>query len=352
MHSRMNPVPALLPISWLYGCGVVLRNFLFDRKVFAVERAGVPVISVGNITTGGTGKTPVVRQIAEILAAKNIRAAIVSRGYGRDTKGMVEVSDGERMKTTATHAGDEAYELALRLPGTVVVVDEQRTRGARYAAQKLNASAIVLDDGFQHRRLHRDLDIVLIDAAQSPFTMALLPAGHRRDALNSLKRADAVLITKVLRDANLEMLKNEIGRFTNAKIFSSSLVVAAFRRAKTGFSVDLNSIRGKQAVAFCGIAQPENFRRTLEELGVRVESMLSFHDHHPYTDSDIGQIIAERERCKADYIVTTEKDLARLSSSKFLEEHPVFCLEVQMAIQQEQEWSGLIETGLGGRKTQ
>jgi len=159
-----------------------------------------------------------------------------------------------------------------------------------------------------------------------------------------------VLITKVTSGVNVGKLKDEIGRYTKAKIFSSSLSVTAFRRAKTGFSVDLNSLKGKQAVAFCGIAQPESFRSMLENLGVNVSSMMYFQDHHPYSDSDIGRIVAEQERSKAEYIVTTEKDLARLSSSGLAERYPLFCLEVEVTIHQEKEWNALIEAGLGSRK--
>ena len=226
---------------------------------------------------------------------------------------------------------------------------KQRVRGARYAVEKLKAQAVVLDDGFQHRALHRDLDIVLIDATHSPFTMAMLPAGHRRDALSSLKRADAVLLTKVKRDANIENLKEQIGYYSNAKIFSSSLTVTAFRRAKTGFSVDLNSVKGNRPSLFAESAQPESFKESLEELGIRVSSMISFEDHHPYSDSDIRRIVAEQEKIKAEYIITTEKDLARLSSSNFSEKYPLFYLEIEVAIHQEQEWNELINTALGRR---
>src|SRR3972149_2785070 len=133
MNRRMKPLPALLPFSWLYGSGVVLRNILFDRKILRIERVGVPVISVGNISTGGTGKTPVVESIAVTLNGRNIPTAIISRGYRRTTRGLVEVSAGRSIKSTASQAGDEPFLLASRLPRTVVVVDESRVRGARHA---------------------------------------------------------------------------------------------------------------------------------------------------------------------------------------------------------------------------
>jgi len=345
----MKPVPALLPFSWLYGCGVVLRNLFYDWKIFRSEHVGVPVISVGNITTGGTGKTPVVGLIAKMLQGQNIRCAIVSRGYKRKTRGLVEVSDGSSLKTTARDAGDEAFQVAVQLPKTIVVVDEQRVRGAQYAVSKLNARAVVLDDGFKHRALYRDLDIVLIDAARSPFTMAMLPAGYRRDALSSLKRADAILITKVKRDTDVENIKAQIRLHSAAQIFSSSYAVAAFRRARTRFSVDLNSIKGKRAVAFCGIGQPESFKESLKDLGVNVSSMISFEDHHPYSDSDIRRVVAEQEKLEAEYIITTEKDLARLSAFDFSEKYPLFYLELDVVIHQEVEWTELINSVLGKR---
>ncbi len=346
----MKPVSALLPFSWLYGCGVVLRNLFYDWHIFRTERVGVPVISVGNITTGGTGKTPVVGLIAKMLQERTIRSAVVSRGYKRETLGLVEVSDGSSLKATAREAGDEAFQLATRLRKTIVVVDEQRVRGARYAVNKLNAQAVVLDDGFQHRALHRDLDIVLIDASLSPFTMAMLPAGHRRDALHSLKRANAVLLTKVTPASNVEKLKEQIRIYSRAKMFSSSYGVTAFRRAKTGFSVDLNSVKGKHAVAFCGIGQPESFKESLEQLGVKVSSMLSFEDHHSYSDADVRKIVAEQENLKADYIITTEKDMVRLSSFDFSEKYPLFYLEIEVTIHEDEEWKGLIDSMLVKRK--
>ena len=340
----MKPVPALLPFSWLYGCGVVLRNLLYDRQIFRTGRVDVPVISVGNITTGGTGKTPVVGLIAKTLQGQNIRSAIVSRGYKRETRGLVEVSDGSSLKATVREAGDEAFQLASALRKTIVVVDEHRVRGAHYAVSKLNAQAIVLDDGFQHRALHRDLDIVVIDANRSPFTMPLLPAGNRRDALRSLKRANAVLLTKVKPASNIDALKEQIRRYSNAKIFSSSYTVAAFRRAKTGFSVDLNGVKGKHAVIFCGIGQPESFKESLEGLGIKISSMILFEDHHSYSNADIQKIVVEQEKLKADYIVTTEKDMARLTSFDFSEKYPLFYLKIEVGIHQEEEWKGLINS--------
>ncbi|HTY10843.1 MAG TPA: tetraacyldisaccharide 4'-kinase [Bacteroidota bacterium] len=345
----MKPVPALFPLSWLYGGGVALRNLLYDWKVLPAEKINAPVISIGNITAGGTGKTPVVSLLVNRLVGKNVRCAIVSRGYKRKTRGLVEVSDGLSVKTNAANAGDEAFQLATRMPKAVIVVDENRVNGARYAVDRLHAQAVVLDDGFQHRSLDRDLDVVLIDAGHPPFSMAMLPAGYRRDVLSSLKRADAVLLTKIRPGMDIEGLKKEVRRYSDAKIFSSSLTTTSFKRAKTGFSVDLNSIKGKHAVAFCGIGQPESFRESLEELGIIVRSMRTFEDHHPYSQLDLQHVAAEQEKINAEYVVTTEKDLARLSSIEISEHVPLFYLEVEMAVHEEQEWNALIDSVLSTR---
>ena len=247
----MKPLPVLEPISWLYGCGVVMRNVLYDRGFLHAEHVEVPVLSVGNITTGGTGKTPVVESIAKTFLKHGVRPAVVSRGYKRRTRGLVEVSDGAVVKTTAAECGDEPFLLATRIPRTVVVVDEQRVRGARYAAQKLGAQVMILDDGFQHRALYRNLNIVLIDASHPPFGMSMLPAGHRREPLRSLKRADVILLTKVTPASDSEAIKKRTEKYSAARFFTSSYSVASFRRAKTGFSLDLSGVKGKNAIAFC-----------------------------------------------------------------------------------------------------
>ena len=341
----MKPVPALAPLSWIFGCVVTVRNFLFDRTLIRAEQVNAPVISVGNISAGGSGKTPVVESIAKTLSEKGILAGIISRGYKRKTRGMVEVSDGKMLKTLAIDSGDEPYQLATHLPKTVIIVDEQRVRGARYAVDSLRVKAVLLDDGFQHRAIHRDLDIVVIDASRSPFMMQMLPAGYRRDTYSSLKRADAVLLTKVNQTATIKEIEEEIRKYTDAKIFTSTFTVAAFRRAKTKFSVNLESVKGKKAVAFCGIGEPESLRTSLEAIGIHVVLLMAFQDHHSFTKADLSHIAREQEKLSAEYIVTTEKDMARLSgaaSGDFLDTNPVYYLEMRTKIDQEQEWNAMI----------
>jgi len=338
----MKPVPALLPLAWLYECGIFLRNLFFDLRLFRIERVGVPVISVGNITAGGTGKTPIVELVAKTIERLNLRSAIVSRGYGRTSRGLKVVSDGATILSTVRESGDEAFQLATRLSKTAIVVDEQRVRGARHAIEKLKANAVVLDDGFQHRSVHRDLDIVLIDAAHSPFQTEMLPAGFRREPLSALKRADVVIITKVSPEKDIGRLVELIRSRSTAPILTSSYRVTSFRRAKTRFRVDLNSVRGKHAAAFCGIGQPESFKQSLEGIGIHVDSLIVFTDHHWYSSSDLQRIVAEQEKWKAEFIVTTEKDFVRIANQEYFDTSPFFYVEVEAEIQQKEEWDKLI----------
>ena len=177
----------------------MIRNWLFDIGILKSVDVGVPVISVGNITAGGTGKTPIVENIAKIFIEQGKKVAIVSRGFGRASRGTVVVSDGKNILAKAKDAGDEPLYLAQRFNSVIVVVDEQRVRGAQLAVTKYGAEIILLDDGFQHRYLKRDIDIVLMDSQNSPFVTSLLPAGYRREPLRSLQRANAIIWTKVKR---------------------------------------------------------------------------------------------------------------------------------------------------------
>ncbi len=175
--------------------------------------------------------------------------------------------------------------------------------------------------------------------------MSMLPAGYRRDTYSSLKRADVVFLTRVREATPVDRLEESIRKFSDAKIFTSTFSVVAFRRAKTKFSVNLESVKGKKAVAFCGIGQPESFRTSLEEIGVHVVSLMPFEDHHSYSRTDLSRVAAEQEKLSAEYIVTTEKDMARLSglaTGDFLEKNPVFYVEMRTEIHQQKEWDALI----------
>jgi len=337
----MKPIPLLAPFGWLYGCGTRLRNVFFETGIFQSYDVGVPVISVGNITAGGTGKTPVVDLLVRYFIEKGKRVTVVSRGYGRSTKGTVVVADGKSILATAEQGGDEPLLLAKRNPAACVVVDEQRVRGARTAIEKFDAEVIVLDDGFQHRAIRRTLDLVLIDAMHPPFDIPILPAGTRRETLDALGRASGIILTKADAVTNLDPVLAKIRKHTKAPVFISRYRPAAFRRAKTGFSINMNSARGKSAVAFCGIAQPESFRQALESIGMQILDFMAFGDHHVFTQEELQAVLESFKKHEASYLVTTEKDVVRCfhgAGQPLIDEEPVFFLEMNVSIDEEKEW--------------
>jgi tetraacyldisaccharide 4'-kinase len=276
------------------------------------------VISIGNIAAGGTGKTPMAIHVAQLLLNNGVRAAVLSRGYRRARTGGGDgkttiVSDGVSLKCPAVEAGDEAYLMASRLlgsterPGTMVIVGRDRVAGASKAVE-LGAQAIVLDDGFQHRRLARDLDLVLLDA-ERPFGNGwLLPAGRLREPKSALRRASAIVLTRC---APGGVQDGGIGWLERGKpFFCTRHAAAGLRSWPSGKACDAGGFKGKRLLLFSGIARPDSFARIIRDLGLDCGEQLSFGDHHNYRRSDLGRIEGAARSC--DAVVTTEKDAVRL----------------------------------------
>lgn len=342
----MKPIPALLPFSWLYGVGVGTRNLFFDIGILQSRRVNARVISVGNITTGGTGKTPVVEMLAEQLLETKKKIAVLSRGYKRTSRGLVEVSDGSAVKASVEESGDEPFQIAKKLRDVAVVVDEQRVRGAQFASEKLGAEIILLDDGFQHRQLHRDCDIVVIDASQSPFDTALLPAGNRREFLSSLKRASAVVLTRAESEIAVDDIRKKIRKFSDADVFTCSFYTVTVRDAKDTTTIENEIEKSKRALAFCGIGNPKNFRESLEKSGLHIAAVREFPDHHRYSDGDITRLQEEMKQHGAEILLTTEKDAVRFSSKKIKIAVPLWYLEMKAKINEEEQWKLFIDSVL------
>ena len=279
--------------------GVRMRNAAWDRGVRHVHSAEAPVISVGNLTTGGTGKTPFVAYLAGLLAQQGRRAAILMRGYhrGDDPEG-----------------GDEARLLRVLCPGTAVVVDPDRVRGATAAVDRHNPDVLLLDDGFQHRRLGRDLDIVLIDAT-CPFGFGyLLPRGLLREPPSALRRADLIVLTRT--DQASPRGVREVEAAVRRHAPGVSICHAAHEPAGLasldGDVLDIGELRGAPAVALCGLGRPEAFMRTLHDLGVDIRVRMDYPDHHRYTEENIESIRALADDAGTELIVTTAKDAVKL----------------------------------------
>ncbi|MGE5314998.1 MAG: tetraacyldisaccharide 4'-kinase [Acidobacteriota bacterium] len=346
----MKPHRILYPFSLLYGAVMTIRNAFFENKLLKREEAGVPVISIGNLTTGGTGKTPLVELTAALVRDSGIRTAIVSRGYGRASSGLVVVSDGTRLVADAAQAGDEPHQLAEALPGVAVIVDEVRARGARYAVENFNAGCLILDDGFQHRSLDRSLDIVVIDGSQDLFSMPMLPSGYRREPLSALKRAGAFIITKADDPARVETLRARLRAYTAAPVFLGTYEPVALCTMGRAESASPDTIKGLRVAAFCGIGQPENFRRTLEALGADVAAFKAFADHHAYTMEECQGLERLRRETGATILVTTEKDAHRLSGLTACRSgESVRFVKMRAAIREHEEFHALIAGTAAGQ---
>ena len=315
IHEKKTISPATLPLallSYLYGLGVRLRLAVYQIK----KGRSLPgfVVSVGNLTAGGTGKTPAACTLAEWARDEGYRVAILSRGYGGLYKGKVlQVSDGKQVKTGPFEAGDEPYLMAKKLEGIPVIISAKRYLAGLFAHENFGTNFFVLDDGFQHLALKRDLDLVLIDAANPFGNGYLLPRGPLREPVTQLGRADAFIITRSAPDGSGDELTNRLmNRFPGKPIFKSDHLPERIIVPSTGSVHNVDLINGKGIMGFAGIAKPDVFIKTLTELGAELVSFKAFRDHHPYSRREIQELIDERRRLKADYLLTTEKDWVRM----------------------------------------
>lgn len=330
-------IAPLLPLSWLYASVLVLRNMLFDRGVLKSERAGVPVVSVGNMTVGGTGKTPLVEYIVRHLLSVGKRVGVVSRGYKRMSRGVVVVSDGRRVFVGAAEGGDEPVQIATKFREAIVVVGEKRIEAARRAVT-LGAEVIVADDAFQHRQLHRECDIVVVDASRDIGSDAVLPAGRLREPLSGLRRADVVALSHVDTAAAVpEAVSDAIRRYYAKATVTFRYGVREARRAKDDGRVSLDVVRRMKLFAFSGIGKHEAFVVQLQNSGFATAGAMRFPDHHLFTERDKEMLGIYAKALAADGFITTEKDVARLRSVPALlqqldAELPVFYLVIDVEI--------------------
>lgn len=300
------PAIFLWPIAVLYGAVIRIRNFCYDSGIFNSYAVGCKVICVGNITVGGTGKTPMVQFIVRALLSLGKRVAIVSRGYGRSTSDGLLVSDGEKILRPASEAGDEPWLLARSCKGAIVAVDKDRVRMAREIVKSFSPDVIVLDDAFQHRRIKRDLDVVMIRSGKAFGNGFLLPAGPLREPVSGLRRAQLIM----LRKPNDEVTR--ISLQENIPVFNFDYQILNLCNHEGPAPALELELQGARVIAFSGIANPSSFLNTLGELNLNILDYKAFQDHHQYTASDIKHLLAGRERLDAQYIITTEKDWVKL----------------------------------------
>jgi len=329
--------------SLVYSLGIRARKGLYRGNLKSVTSLSVPAVSVGNITLGGTGKTPMVAWLAGKFMNAGFAVAVVSRGYHRASeKETLAVSDGERVLASVVEGGDEPVMLARKLPGVVVVAAADRVEGSRLAVEKLGAEVVILDDGFQHLSLARNLDIVLVDGETGFGNGLLFPAGPLREPVGALERSQVLVITK---RENGELAEHLRVLFPDIPVFTAPLKVTGAWSLEAG-DLPIQSLVGLRAVAFAGIARPGSFFCLLEELGVDLVDRVAFPDHHYYSDQDLERIRGSAGASGS--ILTTEKDWVRLQFSDL----PFSPVVVKVSLEPPEELWGVvcqsIVTGLAG----
>ena len=330
-----NPFHSFLyTLALAYGGAVRLRNILYDAGLLGVKRLPRPVVSVGNITAGGTGKTPMVICLTKLLQERGYHPAVLSRGYRGKGKGKVNiVFDGIHATASPDEAGDEPFLIASSA-GTPVLTGADRFAAGRHAVERLGADILVLDDAFQHRRLFRDVDILLLDADKPFGNRCLLPRGPMREPVNGLKRADIIVLTGSDENSGKSPAEEELrakypgipvfqavrqpkeiiplsgGFFPSMQANPPASFPSSPQKRELGFPPD--TLRGRRVCAFAGIANPDSFRKTLASLGAETVAFLAFPDHHRYRVEDIEAVRKAAEKGKCEITLTTEKDGVKL----------------------------------------
>src|SRR5882724_9629466 len=335
-------------LSRVYGVIIKARRFLYNVRILRDSTLGVQVIAVGNLTVGGTGKTPVVEKFASALRDQGRSVAILSRGYRSKPQPIHKwfinrillradqtpprvVSDGKSLLLDSEMAGDEPYMLASNLKDVVVLVDKDRVKSGRYAIEKFGCDTLLLDDGFQYWRLRgRRHDVVLVDSQQPFGNEHLFPRGTLREPPSHLARAHTIFITKS--DGNTGELRARIGKLNStAAVIECVHSPLYFEDVFTGERMGLDFLRGKKVASLSGIAQPESFEKSIVKLGAELVYSKRFADHHRFTQQEILNVINRSKKRTAQIIITTQKDAVRFPKID-RRDLPVYFMRVEIKI--------------------
>ncbi len=309
----------LLPLALLYGLLMQLRNILYEIGFFRSQKCNRPVVSVGNVTAGGSGKTPFTIYVTRALQKMGYRPAVVSRGYGRQSQGLLVVSDGREIHPDVRQTGDEPMMIARSLPGVAVVVAEERRTAIETALRLNGTNLIVMDDGFQHRAVKRDVDIVLTAWPGNWKQYFMLPAGDLREFAFNRKRADMVIRTGYGQEPPLKDVD-----FTC--LFTPGEVVDVWGRSHG----TLDDFKGENVMAFCGIARPLTFKKVLRDAGINVRHYAAFSDHAGFSVENLRPIVEQAGVLDIKYLFCTEKDGVKIAANPgllhLLEDAGIICL--------------------------
>ena len=317
----------LFPLFMIYLLVICIRNYLFDIELFKSTKLPCKIISVGNISVGGTGKTPTVIALAAFLQQQNNSVAILSRGYGRKSSGIQLVTDGKTAEANWEKVGDEPTLMAKQLSNIPIVVDENRVRGGKYLLNKFNPEIIILDDGFQHRKIHRDIDIVLINSNMSKISKRIFGFTNYREPWKSLKRAHLIFLTKSTFIAPSVKLLEKL-KSIGLPVIKTDIMTQSYLLGAKNNKVDINCFSEKTALIFSGIGDYKSFENTVQTLKINILDSINFSDHNKYSKSDIERIRNRFIKTGAEIIITTEKDFLKFDKVDL----PIYTIPIIMNI--------------------
>ncbi len=335
----------LYPLVPVYAALVAIRNWLFDKEIFKAKKVGAKIISVGNITIGGSGKTPMVIYLTNLIKNENRKVGVLSRGYGRKSSGYVLVADNKNILTTVDQCGDEIFHTVAecRVPAAVC---ENRVRGAKKLIEETNIDTIILDDAFQHRWIYRDVDVLICEQkflnAPGFLNQNLLPTGFMRENFNSIERADAIIVNRKF--SKKESLSKSLEKYSESKkIFNAYYYSMGFIDIKRNIEHKIEEFEGQKSLVVSGIANPYSFINALKQTKVDTQNQMIFSDHKDYTLKEIQKIRKEFYSTNSHSVVTTQKDAVKLSKfSKELDDIDIFYLKIQIAMDEEDRFKKFI----------
>jgi len=331
----------LFPFIPAYAFAVAVRNWLFEIKIFREKRAGAVIISVGNLTVGGSGKTPLVIYLLDLLKKYGIKIGVLSRGYGRRSRGYKLVSDGKKILTSVDECGDEIYQTVseCNIPGAVC---ENRVKGVEKFLEEIDLNVIVLDDAFQHRWIYRDLNMLVCEQkfllSRNFLVKNLFPTGNMREPFTSVKRADVVIINRKF-SAEEEIPVNLRKYFEGKKIFKSNYKAIGFVDIKRKVDHEIEEFRGQKSLLVSGIADPSSLIHFLDQNGINTENRMVFIDHKNYSNKEIQSIRKKFYNTNSQSVITTQKDAVKLVGfSKEFDDIDIFYLKIKMVMSDEQSF--------------
>ncbi len=336
----------LSPLTFVFAFSVKARNYLFDKKIFKAVKVDALVISVGNITVGGSGKTPTVIFLSQLLKKQKRKVGILSRGYGRTSRGYLFVSNGSEIKTTVDECGDEMF-LVSKETEVPTAVSERRVVGAQKLILDGKVDSIILDDAFQHRWIARDLDIVIIDQQflnkYGSVDQKLLPLGLMREPFSSLNRADVIIINRKFSEKqNIPI--NLMEYFKNKNVFYGYYVENGIYDVKTHHEFNMNEFQGQKSLLVCGIARPDSFLNVLEKNKIDITNKMIFTDHKNYTEKEVKSIRKKFYDTNAYSVLTTHKDAVKLNKYKTdLDDIDIYYLKIELKLEEQERFVELIK---------